>query len=104
MQFHRFWSVDDSQIHTKYSALRSIVITNYEETIKVSLPAFNLFYLIFHAALAFKEKTNILRQIKHKFACKIGLKNITPFSEQLLTHDRLSSQYDQRRKVLKYVI
>ena len=33
--FHRFWSVDDSQIHTQYSALRSIVVTNYEETIKV---------------------------------------------------------------------
>lgn len=33
--FHRFWSVDDTQIHTEYSALRSIVVTNYEETIKV---------------------------------------------------------------------
>ncbi|KAK2723246.1 hypothetical protein QYM36_001798, partial [Artemia franciscana] len=37
LQFHRFWSVDDSQIHTKYSALRSIVITNYEETIKMPI-------------------------------------------------------------------
>ena len=35
LMFHRFWSVDDSQIHTQYSALRSIVVTNYEETIKV---------------------------------------------------------------------
>lgn len=33
--FHRFWSVDDSQIHTQYSALRSIVVSNWEETIKV---------------------------------------------------------------------
>jgi 4-hydroxyphenylpyruvate dioxygenase len=33
--FHRFWSVDDSQMHTQYSALRSIVMTNYEETIKM---------------------------------------------------------------------
>lgn len=35
--FHRFWSVDDSQIHTEYSALRSIVVTNYEETIKMPI-------------------------------------------------------------------
>lgn len=35
--FHRFWSVDDSQIHTQYSALRSIVMTNYEETIKMPI-------------------------------------------------------------------
>lgn len=37
LQFHRFWSVDDSQIHTEYSALRSIVMTNYEETIKLPI-------------------------------------------------------------------
>lgn len=35
--FHRFWSVDDSQIHTEYSALRSIVMANYEETIKMPI-------------------------------------------------------------------
>jgi len=35
--FHRFWSVDDSQMHTEYSALRSIVVANYEETIKMPL-------------------------------------------------------------------
>lgn len=37
LMFHRFWSVDDSQIHTEFSALRSIVITNYEETIKMPI-------------------------------------------------------------------
>ncbi|XP_022920227.1 4-hydroxyphenylpyruvate dioxygenase-like [Onthophagus taurus] len=37
LQFHRFWSVDDSQIHTEYSALRSIVMSNYEETIKMPI-------------------------------------------------------------------
>ncbi|GAB1602610.1 4-hydroxyphenylpyruvate dioxygenase-like [Argonauta hians] len=37
LQFHRFWSVDDKQIHTDYSALRSIVVTNYEETIKMPI-------------------------------------------------------------------
>lgn len=35
--FHRFWSVDDSQIHTEFSSLRSIVVTNYEETIKMPI-------------------------------------------------------------------
>ncbi|ESN93556.1 hypothetical protein HELRODRAFT_186092 [Helobdella robusta] len=37
LQFHRFWSVDDKIMHTDYSALRSIVVSNYEETIKMPL-------------------------------------------------------------------
>ncbi|EDV20132.1 expressed hypothetical protein [Trichoplax adhaerens] len=35
--FHRFWSVDDSVLHTDYSSLRSIVVTNYDETIKMPI-------------------------------------------------------------------
>lgn len=35
LQFHRFWSVDDTQVHTEYSALRSIVMSNWEENVKV---------------------------------------------------------------------
>nr|XP_060641950.1 4-hydroxyphenylpyruvate dioxygenase [Anolis sagrei ordinatus] len=35
--FHRFWSVDDKQVHTAFSALRSIVVANYEETIKMPI-------------------------------------------------------------------
>merc|ERR1712108_126121 len=35
--FHRFWSVDDEQMHTEYSALRSVVVANYEETIKMPI-------------------------------------------------------------------
>ncbi|KND00084.1 4-hydroxyphenylpyruvate dioxygenase [Spizellomyces punctatus DAOM BR117] len=35
LDFHRFWSVDDSQIHTEYSALRSIVMTDYDEVVKM---------------------------------------------------------------------
>lgn len=31
--FHRFWSVDDTQMHTEFSALRSVVMANYEETV-----------------------------------------------------------------------
>ncbi|KAF2352342.1 Glyoxalase/fosfomycin resistance/dioxygenase domain [Trinorchestia longiramus] len=37
LAFHRFWSVDDKQIHTEYSALRSIVVTNWDETIKMPI-------------------------------------------------------------------
>ncbi|XP_046302074.1 4-hydroxyphenylpyruvate dioxygenase-like [Marmota monax] len=37
LQFHRFWSADDTQVHTEYSSLRSIVVTNYEETIKIAI-------------------------------------------------------------------
>ena len=35
MQFHRFWSVDDSQIHTEFSCLRSVVMADYTEKVKV---------------------------------------------------------------------
>ncbi|KAM4708035.1 4-hydroxyphenylpyruvate dioxygenase [Discoglossus pictus] len=35
--FHRFWSVDDKQLHTEFSSLRSIVVANYEETIKMPI-------------------------------------------------------------------
>ncbi|GAU98781.1 hypothetical protein RvY_09880 [Ramazzottius varieornatus] len=37
LQFHRFWSVDDTQIHTEYSSLRSIVMSNYEENVKMPI-------------------------------------------------------------------
>lgn len=37
LQFHRFWSVDDKQIHTKYSSLRSIVVANYQESVKMPI-------------------------------------------------------------------
>jgi len=35
--FHRFWSIDDDLMHTEYSALRSVVMTNYQETIKMPI-------------------------------------------------------------------
>jgi 4-hydroxyphenylpyruvate dioxygenase len=37
LKFHRFWSVDESIIHTEFSALRSIVVSNYEETVKMPI-------------------------------------------------------------------
>jgi len=35
--FHRFWSVDDKMIHTEYSSLRSIVVTDKEEKVKMPI-------------------------------------------------------------------
>nr|CAB3254086.1 4-hydroxyphenylpyruvate dioxygenase [Phallusia mammillata] len=35
--FHRFWSIDDNLMHTEYSALRSVVVTNHQETIKMPI-------------------------------------------------------------------
>lgn len=37
LAFHRFWSVDDSQIHTEYSSLRSIVMADPDEKIKMPI-------------------------------------------------------------------
>jgi len=37
LQFHRFWSVDDSIMHTEYSALRSIVVTDFDENVKMPI-------------------------------------------------------------------
>jgi len=37
LQFHRFWSVDDSIIHTEYSSLRSIVVTDFDENVKMPI-------------------------------------------------------------------
>jgi 4-hydroxyphenylpyruvate dioxygenase len=35
--FHRFWSVDDQQMHTDYSALKSTVVANESEIIKMPI-------------------------------------------------------------------
>ncbi len=35
--WHRFWSVDDKDINTQYSSLRSIVMTNNNEKIKIPI-------------------------------------------------------------------
>lgn len=37
LSFHRFWSVDDSQVSTEFSALRSIVVTDYDEKVKMPI-------------------------------------------------------------------
>jgi 4-hydroxyphenylpyruvate dioxygenase len=37
LDLHRFWTVDDSQVHTKYSALRSTVMTDFDRVIKLPI-------------------------------------------------------------------
>ena len=37
LDFHRFWSVDDSMMHTEYSALRSVVIADFDENVKMPI-------------------------------------------------------------------
>jgi len=37
LQFHRFWSVDDTQMHTEFSALRSVVMASWNENIKMPI-------------------------------------------------------------------
>jgi 4-hydroxyphenylpyruvate dioxygenase len=37
LSFHRFWSVDDSQMHTAFSALRSVVVADFDEVVKMPI-------------------------------------------------------------------
>ena len=37
LAFHRFWSIDDKILHTEYSALRSMVVSNWDETVKMPI-------------------------------------------------------------------
>lgn len=37
LDFHRFWSVDDTMMHTEYSALRSVVVADFDEVVKMPL-------------------------------------------------------------------
>lgn len=37
LDFHRYWSIDDSMIHTEYSALRSVVMCDFDEVIKMPI-------------------------------------------------------------------
>lgn len=37
LDFHRFWSVDDKMLHTEYSSLRSTVVADFDENIKMPI-------------------------------------------------------------------
>lgn len=37
LDFHRYWSVDENKIYTEYSALRSIVVADWDEVVKMPI-------------------------------------------------------------------
>jgi len=37
LDFHRFWSIDDKMLHTEFSALRSIVVSDFDENVKMPI-------------------------------------------------------------------
>ena len=37
LDFHRFWSIDDKMLHTEFSALRSVVVADFDEVIKMPI-------------------------------------------------------------------
>lgn len=37
LDFHRFWSIDDKMLHTEYSALRSVVVCDFDEKVKMPI-------------------------------------------------------------------
>jgi len=37
LDFHRFWSIDDKMLHTEYSALRSVVVADFDELVKMPI-------------------------------------------------------------------
>lgn len=37
LDFHRFWSIDDKMIHTNYSSLRSVVVADFDENVKMPI-------------------------------------------------------------------
>ena len=37
LNFHRFWSVDDTILHTDYSSLNSVVVADFDEVIKMPI-------------------------------------------------------------------
>jgi 4-hydroxyphenylpyruvate dioxygenase len=37
LDFHRYWSVDENKIYTQYSALRSIVVSDWDENVKMPI-------------------------------------------------------------------
>jgi 4-hydroxyphenylpyruvate dioxygenase len=37
LDWHRFWSVDDKTMHTEFSALRSVVVTDFDENVKMPI-------------------------------------------------------------------
>jgi 4-hydroxyphenylpyruvate dioxygenase len=37
LDFHRFWSIDDKLLHTEYSSLNSIVMSDFDEKVRMPI-------------------------------------------------------------------
>lgn len=86
LSFHRFWSVDDSQMHTEYSALRSVVVTDYDENIKMPI----------NEPAAGKKKSQIQEYVDYYAGA--GVQHIA-----LHTHDIIASVTSLRRRGVDFL-
>lgn len=86
LDFRRFWSVDDKMITTEYSSLRSIVMTDYDENIKMPI----------NEPAAGKKKSQIQEYVD--FYGGAGVQHIA-----LLTHDILSAVTDLRNRGVEFL-
>ncbi|XP_050350993.1 4-hydroxyphenylpyruvate dioxygenase-like [Nymphalis io] len=73
LQFHRFWSVDDKQVCTEYSALRSVVMANWEETVKCPI----------NEPAAGKRKSQIQEYVEYHGGA--GVQHIAINTEDIIT-------------------
>ena len=100
LSFHRFWSIDDSLMHTEYSALSSIVMADFDEVIKLPI----------NEPAKGKKKSQIQEYVDYYAGA--GVQHIALRTENILvTIERLSKRgveflrvpdtyYDNLRKVL----
>lgn len=100
LAFHRFWSIDDSILHTEYSALNSIVMADFDEVIKLPI----------NEPAKGKKKSQIQEYVDYYAGS--GVQHIALRTENILvTIDRLrkrgmeflrvpDSYYNNLRKVL----
>ncbi|KAJ3113490.1 hypothetical protein HDU96_003357 [Phlyctochytrium bullatum] len=73
LDFHRFWSVDDTQMHTEYSALRSIVMADYDEVVKMPI----------NEPAAGKKKSQIQEYVEYNAGA--GVQHIALLSDDIIS-------------------
>ncbi|KAJ3193969.1 hypothetical protein HK101_003722 [Irineochytrium annulatum] len=73
LDFHRFWSVDDTQMHTEYSALRSIVMADFDEIVKMPI----------NEPAAGKKKSQIQEYVEYNAGA--GVQHIALRCEDIVT-------------------
>lgn len=86
LQFHRFWSVDDSQICTEFSALNSIVMSSPNGVVKMPI----------NEPAPGKKKSQIEEFVV--FNSGAGVQHIA-----LLTHDILSTVAAMRQRGVEFI-